>query len=232
MERAVGSSRYRDLIQYEMSTLFLRNFPGAAGVFLRRFFYKHFIGSFGKGVTILEGVTLRCPKRLFIEDGTVVDQGVYFDIKSKESEVRIGPRSQIMRGVSFETGYQGFIHLGEASFVGPYTILNGQGGLEIGRQVLIAGHCYLVAGNHDFSDPTRPIFEQDFVSLGIKVEENVWIGAGAIVLDGVCIGKGSIVAAGSVVNKNVQPGSIVAGVPAKVISKRPQTGHEATLYEK
>ena len=54
------------------------------------------------------------------------------------------------------------------------------------------------------------------------VEDDVWIGANVIVLTGVIISKGSVIAAGSIVTKNVEPYSIVAGVPAKKISSRIQ----------
>ncbi len=51
----------------------------------------------------------------------------------------------------------------------------------------------------------------------ITVENHVWIGAGAIILPGVKIGFGSVVAAGAVVNKDVEPHTVVAGIPAKCI---------------
>ncbi len=52
------------------------------------------------------------------------------------------------------------------------------------------------------------------------IEDDVWIGRNAIIMPGVRIGKGSIVGAGAVVTKNVEPYSIVGGVPAKLIRKR------------
>ncbi len=55
---------------------------------------------------------------------------------------------------------------------------------------------------------------------GIVVEDDVWIGWRAIVLDGVTIGRGAVVGAGSVVTKTIPPFAIVAGVPAKEISRR------------
>jgi maltose O-acetyltransferase len=54
----------------------------------------------------------------------------------------------------------------------------------------------------------------------VIIEDDVWIGARVIILPGVKIGKGSIVGAGAVVTKDVEPYSIVAGVPAKLIRKR------------
>jgi acetyltransferase-like isoleucine patch superfamily enzyme len=51
----------------------------------------------------------------------------------------------------------------------------------------------------------------------VVIQNDSWIGAGAIILPGVLIGTGSIVGAGSVVTKDVEPFSIVAGVPAQII---------------
>ena len=220
MARAIGSRRCWDLLKYEIAIVFLCRLPGAAGIFLRQKYYKALLGEYGKGAIFLPDITLRCPKGLHVGPETVIDERVYFDIKSEKAEVRIGGRSQIMRGVSFETGYEGFVHIGEESFVGPYTILNGQGGLKIGRHALIAGHCYLVAGNHDISDVSRPIIEQDFISRGIVIEDNVWLGAGVKVLDGVRIGEGAVIAAGAVVNRDVPKFAIAGGVPAKTIKSR------------
>lgn len=55
---------------------------------------------------------------------------------------------------------------------------------------------------------------------GIVVEDDVWIGFGATILDGVKIGRGGVVAAGALVAKDVEPYTIVGGVPAKPIKKR------------
>ena len=68
---------------------------------------------------------------------------------------------------------------------------------------------------HDYNDP-------DFKIVGRKViiEDYVWISARAIILPGVKIAKGAVIAAGSVVTKNIEPFSIMAGVPAKRIGTR------------
>ena len=70
--------------------------------------------------------------------------------------------------------------------------------------------------------------------LRIVIENDVWIGYGSIVVSGVHIGRGAIVAAGSVVLKDVEPYSIVAGNPAREISKRFTNDqirkHEKVLY--
>lgn len=63
---------------------------------------------------------------------------------------------------------------------------------------------------------------------GITLEDDVWIGYGATVLDGVRVGRGSVVAAGALVTRDVDPYTIVGGVPAKPIRKR---FDEATIKE-
>ena len=54
----------------------------------------------------------------------------------------------------------------------------------------------------------------------VVIEDDVWIGARSVILPGVKIGTGSIIAVGSVVKKDVEPFSIVAGAPAKLVKKR------------
>jgi acetyltransferase-like isoleucine patch superfamily enzyme len=77
----------------------------------------------------------------------------------------------------------------------------------------------IIAVNHVFDDPHRPFVEQGITAEGIVIEDDVWIGAGAVVTDGVRIGKGAVVAAGAVVNGDVEPHTVVGGVPAKLIKK-------------
>jgi len=55
---------------------------------------------------------------------------------------------------------------------------------------------------------------------GVTIGNDVWIGTHAVILDGVTIGNGSVIAAGAVITKNVEPYSIMAGVPAKLIGHR------------
>jgi acetyltransferase-like isoleucine patch superfamily enzyme len=85
---------------------------------------------------------------------------------------------------------------------------------------MIAPHVMLAGGNHRFSRTDIPILEQGDDSVGIRIGNDVWIGANAVVLDGVSIGNGAVVGAGSVVTQNVPEFAVVVGVPARIRSWR------------
>jgi len=86
---------------------------------------------------------------------------------------------------------------------------------------MIAERVMIIGGNHEFSRLDIPMDMQGEGKQGkIVIEDDVWIGAGSIILTGITIGEGSIIGAGSIVTKSIQPYSIVAGNPAKVIRMR------------
>ena len=96
------------------------------------------------------------------------------------------------------------------------------GRVTLGDLVRVATQVVLVGENHIFDDPDKPIAVQGLRSVGIVVEDDVWIGAHVTVLDGVTVGAHSVLAAGAVVTRDVPPWSVVAGVPARVIRRRVQ----------
>lgn len=133
--------------------------------------------------------------------------------------IAIGDDSRVEYGALLYS-YGGYISIGERCSIGPYCILYGHGGLEIGDDVIIAAHTVIVPSTHNFARTDVPIRDQFTTDLGITIEPNVWIATHVSVLDGVTVGTGSIIAAGAVVTNDVPPGSIVGGVPAKVLRTR------------
>jgi len=116
---------------------------------------------------------------------------------------------------NFRSMPQSGIQIGRDCLVGEYSVIRGQGGVKIGDRVYTSPFTQILAVNHIYNDPDRPFVEQGITAEGIIIEDDVWLGAGAIVTDGVRIGKGAVVAAGAVVTKDVEPHTVVAGVPAK-----------------
>jgi acetyltransferase-like isoleucine patch superfamily enzyme len=116
--------------------------------------------------------------------------------------------------------YGGRIQIGNRSTVNPFCVLYGHGGLTIGNGVRIATHTVIIPANHNHEDPNRFIYEQGLTCRGIRIEDDVWLGAGVRVLDGTTIGRGAVVASGAVVTRDVPPYAIVGGVPAREIGRR------------
>lgn len=137
--------------------------------------------------------------------------------------ISIGPNTFIDSGV-FLRPLGGSIEIGSDCSVNAYSVLYGSGGLRIGNGVRIAAHTVIVPSNHVFSATDKQIKDQGLSLKGIVIEDDVWIGAGARILDGVVIRKGTVVGAGAVLTKSTEPYSVVAGVPARKISSRIQSG--------
>lgn len=95
--------------------------------------------------------------------------------------------------------------------------LDALGGLEIGNNVSIAHHTSILTFNHTWEDASLPIKYNPVQTAPVIINDDVWVGCGVRIMPGVTIGTRSVIAAGSVVTRDVPPGVIVAGVPAKVI---------------
>lgn len=92
--------------------------------------------------------------------------------------------------------------------------------ISVGNLCMIGMNCIILTTNHTYSNWQIPIRLQHDIDNSVIIEDDVWIGANVTILPGVIIGRGSIVGAGAVVAKDVEPYSIVGGVPAKHIKYR------------
>ncbi|EPW6435929.1 TPA: acyltransferase [Vibrio parahaemolyticus] len=97
--------------------------------------------------------------------------------------------------------------------------LDGAGVINIGDDVSIAHNSSIISFEHTWEDQTVPIKYNPTVLKPVFIDKDVWIGCGVRVLAGTSIQSRSIVAAGSVVKGTIEAGSIVGGVPAKVIRR-------------
>jgi acetyltransferase-like isoleucine patch superfamily enzyme len=211
--------------------------PTVIGVGLRAGVYRLILQMHGLAA-IENGVRLRFAGNIVLGRNAYLDQGVY--LHACPQGIEIGDNTLVMHGsilhvYNFRNLPHAFIRIGHDSLIGEMNILRGQGGITIGDRVYTAPMVQLLAVNHVFSDPDRPIIEQGITAEGIVIEDDCWIGAGAIVTDGVRVGRGSVVAAGSVVTHDVPPHTVVGGAPAKVLKQishdaGPAVNHSAVFF--
>lgn len=213
-----ASSVFRYFV--EQTVLFLFGWiPTILGIGLRGLVYRLILHM--DGLAAIESrVRLRFADHIKLGQGVYLDEGVY--LHACPQGIEIGSGTIVMHGAvlhvyNFRNMPQSGIKIGKDSLIGEYSVIRGQGGVQIGDRVYTSPFTQIIAVNHVFDDPNRPFIEQGITAEGIIIEDDVWLGAGAIITDGVKVGKGAVVAAGAVVTKDVPPHTVVGGVPAKPI---------------
>ena len=108
---------------------------------------------------------------------------------------------------------------GAYSYIGPNCIIYPK--VELGSYSMLANNVSIIGKDHRYDVAGRPmIFSGREPLASTSIGKDCWIGAHSIIMTGVTIGDGAIVAAGSVVTRDVDPFTIVGGVPAKKIKDR------------
>ena len=216
----VGKTGWDALIKHELIVMLSQCVPGALGLALRKSLYPLVLGSCGRNVIFGHNVVLRHPHKIHIADNVVIDDNCLIDAKGESNRgIRLGSGVFIGRNTILSCK-NGDIELDEGTNIGFNCEIFSASRVRIGRNVLIAAYCYLIGGDHDFSDASRAVLEQGRTSAGIDVGEGAWLGAGAKILDGVRIGAHAVVGAGAVVRESVAERATAVGVPARIVSTR------------
>jgi maltose O-acetyltransferase len=134
--------------------------------------------------------------------------------------VRIGSGSSIHLGLYLWFFGPGHLRrtgaaIGNNSIVNRNCCLDGRGPLHIGNNVSISPDVTILTTQHRYDDPAFGL-----VSAPVALEDHAWIGMRAMIMPGVRVGRGAVVAAAAVVTRDVEPLTIVAGVPARVVGRR------------
>ncbi len=195
--------------------------PGVPGIGVRGLCYRLILEMEGTAA-IEKGVRIRFADHIRLGHGAYLDQGVY--LHACPGGISIGSETLVMHGsvlhvYNFRQIPRAGIRIGKKSLIGEYNVIRGQGGVQIGDRVYTSPFVQILAVNHLFDDVSRPFIDQGITAQGINIEDDVWIGSGAVLTDGVTIGAGSVVAAGSVVTRDVDARTVVAGSPARFIRR-------------
>lgn len=163
---------------------------------MRKILLRSLCKSFGNDVTVSAFVSFAHPETIELGDGVFL--GKYAFIQAR---------------------HDGYCKIGNKVWIGPYTYFDARA-LIIDDCVGIGPGARILGSEHTGDPKDLPIIRTDLIIKPVKICRNCDIGINAVILPGVTIGEGSIVGAGAVVTKDVEPNTIVAGVPAKVLKKR------------
>lgn len=188
----------RDLSREALLDLAGRHALGdnASDATMRRAVWRALARRFGQGVRIGRGAMARHPETFEIGDGVVIGEQAFIQGR-----------------------FDGRCVIGDRAWIGPQAYLDA-------RDLVIEdavgwGPGAKVLGSEHTGDPVDvPVIETDLYIRPVRVGSGADIGVNAVVLPGVTIGRGAIVGAGAVVTHDIEPFSIVAGVPARFLRWR------------
>ena len=206
----VVDPRIPDSLMFHM--LLKRMIMMARGYF--KLYKKVFVGS---NCTFLNKSNFIFGSNVTIEHDTILDGYASEKIKLGNN-VKIGAFSSLLSTSHFSKFGKGLV-IGNNSAIGDFTHFGAPGGITIGNDVIMGSYISFHSENHNYLDTTKLIREQGTISKGIKLGNNIWVGAKVTFLDGCEVGDNSVVAAGAVVTGSFPENSIIGGVPAKVIKK-------------
>jgi acetyltransferase-like isoleucine patch superfamily enzyme len=221
----VGKRGWGALLKHEMVVMMSQHVPGALGFAMRKALYPLLLGECGRNVIFGQNVVLRHPHKIRIGDNVVIDDNCLLDAKGDGNRgITIGRGVFIGRN-SILSCKNGDIEIGDGANIGFYCEVFSASRVTIGRDTLLAAYCYLIGGDHDFSDLSQPVIAQARRSAGISIGAGAWLGAGAKILDGVTVGDRGVIGAGAVVRAPVPAGAVAVGVPARLVGQREDAAH-------
>jgi acetyltransferase-like isoleucine patch superfamily enzyme len=135
-----------------------------------------------------------------------------------EGRLMIGEGTLLEPGCWLTLAPEARIEIGAGCFLNRNTMLAAQAEIVVGDHTMLANGCFVGDAEHRFDDPDMPVTWQGFTSKGpVRIGANCWFGVNCVVTSGVTIGERCVIGANSVVNRDLPPGTIAAGAPARVI---------------
>lgn len=190
----------------------------------RGFYYRIFLKKCAGYLFVGKRCKIKHCHKISLGRTVIIGDNVEINALSKDG-IKIGNNVSILRNSIIEcTGVLrnlgAGLEIGSNVGIAQNCFIQVRGFVSIGSNVMFGPNVSIFSENHGFEKTDTAMIDQVTQRKGVVIEDDVWLGTQSVILDGVTIGKGSIVAAGAIVNINVPPYSIVAGVPARIIKSR------------
>jgi acetyltransferase-like isoleucine patch superfamily enzyme len=128
--------------------------------------------------------------------------------------------SNVVLGENIKCIYKNRIEIGTHVYMGGDSLLDGRGGIVIEDYSIISSDVTILSSQHNYKNAHLLPYDEVELLDPVVIGKYCWIGIRCIILPGVQLGDGCVVGAGSVVTKSFPAGTIVAGNPAKMVSRR------------
>jgi acetyltransferase-like isoleucine patch superfamily enzyme len=169
--------------------------------------------SLNRGMVRMYGrVKVRGAKRNLVIGKRVVflgDATLIAGWDSAEDRISIGD-NVVIEDSAYINAHGGVINVGAQAFIGVGAVVQGKGGVNIGRDSMLGPYVQIYSSDHSTDRSKGPYRTLPEVSSPVEVGENVWVGASSIILRGSVIAPDSIVAAASVVRMKVEKSGLIA----------------------
>ena len=195
---------------------FVTALPGPVGFTLRREFWRSRLRRMGQNVLIGIGVEFVCPEYVELADNCWID---------RNSLIVAGPpvpgrytRTKDLPDFPLAAGE---VYIGESAHIAPNCVLNGEGGLFIGRNTGIAAHCAIYSISHHYrldpeqgtdqaSNSSQAREDQQSLILGpVYIGDYCSVGLGCAILPCTSLGRGTWIACGQTVRGTYEPQTII-----------------------
>lgn len=161
---------------------------------------------------------LRHP-RVVTEGFVFLGKHIDIEVSKTSAQLVLGKWVHLGNGNKLRA-HNGSLRIGDKVVLGSDNVINVHLDVEIGAATLISDWVYICDFDHSMRELDRPIKDQGLLCAPVRIGPDCWLGTKVSVLRGTDIGAGSVLAAHTVARGPIPAGSVVGGVPGRVLKNR------------
>lgn len=152
-----------------------------------------------------------------IGENVVIEKGV---LVFHPETIELGDNIYIGHNSILKGYYNSYFIVSSGTWIGQQCFFHSAGGIKVGKNVGIGPGVKVITSYHQEDGRLKPILYSKLLFAAVEIGDDADLGVGAIIMPGVTIGRGAQIGAGAVVISDIEPYTIAAGIPAKVVRER------------